>query len=709
MGAKKAQWTRRKRKGRKGLGTKLLILKELRNMKKLKFLTAIILFVFVTSYGYGQDTKEIISQSDIEQVTEKLTRSHGSENAARIERGVKHLAALWFEDDGTGAEFQEFCIKQFIPSGPELDKALDIAEQQFEAINGYRRELSLALDYPLVTMARPVTELDRLFSRSGITIDFYKSKLAQAIALNFPYYTNAEKEALGAGWSRKEWAMVRLGDMFDFRTDPDKEPDPVELPDALRDYTNLYIISMDHVLSPGLEILFPEGTRLNSHNGLRDEIKGLYSRNNPLERQRTISTIVMHIIHQTIPGCMIGETSYYWEPQANKVYVKKENRFVETEFEPEPDKRYRVLHHNMTSKMRQDVMYPEGSTYMSRTFENAQLSEEKIVSLLESVVGAPEKKGVASLIEKRIGRKLEPFDIWYTGFSDNKDYNMDDLDQLLREKYPTPMAFQQDIPNILRRVGFQNFEADFIGNRIVVDPIPSGGHANGPQMKGAKAHLRTRFEKDGLNYKGYRVGMHEIGHTIQQNVGTYMTDYYLMKGIPCSPFTEAMADLIAYRSLVGLGVNPEYSAREKMDNALAAFWFVCEIGSVALHEIRVWNWLYDHPDATVEELKKATIDIAKDIWNQYFADVFGVKDVPVLAIYNHFISGALYLHSYPLGNIVLMQLEEYFEGRDFATEMIRTCKIGKLTPDLWMMEATGEEFSSEPLLNAMRKALEADK
>ena len=678
-------------------------------MKKPNILTAIILAVFISSIGYGQDTQGVISQLDIDRVTKELTTKHGPENAERIERGVNHLTALWFEDDGSSEDFLDFCIKQFIPAGPELDKAFDIAEQQFEAINGYRRELSLALDYPVVTRTRPVTELDRLFSRSGLNIDFYKSKLALAIALNFPYYTNAEKEELGAGWSRKEWAMVRLGDRFDFRSDPDKELDPMPLPDELRDYSSQYFILMDHVLSPDLEVLFPEGTRLNSHHGLRDEIKSLYSRNDPLERQRTISKIVMHIIYQTIPECMIGETSYYWEPQANKVYVKEGDRFIETDFEPEPDRRYQVLHHNMISRMRQDVRYPEGSTYLSRTFENRQMSEEKIVSLLESVVSAPEKKEVATLIEKRIGRTLEPFDIWYTGFSDNKDLDMDEVDLMIRKKYPTPMAFQQDIPNILRRVGFQKFEADFIGNHIVVDPVSSGGHANAPQMKGAKAHLRTTFEDYGLNYKGYRIGMHEIGHNIDQIVSTYMTDYYLLKGTPGSPYAEAMADLIAYRSLVGLGVNPEYSTREKQANALAAFWFVCEIGSVALHEIRVWNWLYEHPDASVEELKTATIDIAKDIWNQYFAEIFGVRDVPVFAIYNHFISAALYLHSYPLGNIVLMQLEEYFEGRDFATEMIRTCKIGRLTPDLWMIEATGEPLSSEPLLNAMHKALEANK
>lgn len=670
-------------------------------------ISVVFLVFFISSISFGQHSASSISKNDIEKAIKKLKNSYDSENAPRIERGVRHMASLWFEENGSSDDFIDFCVKQFISSGPELQNAFRIAEQQFEAINGYRRELSLALDYPIVTKTRPLTELDRLFSHARLDIDFYKNKLALAIALNFPYYSNAEKESLGADWSRQKWAMVRLGDKFDVRTDSDKEPEPKPLPDKLRDYTSLYIISMDHILSPDKEILFPEGTRLNSHNGLRDQIKELYSRNNPLERQRTISAIVMHIIYQTIPECMVGETSHYWEPIANKVFIKKGDKLVEAEFEPEPDHRYQVLHHNMISKMRQDDMYPEGSTYLSRTFENRQLSEEKIVSLLESVLSAPELKDVASLIEEKIGRKLEPFDIWYASFGNNKEIDIDSLDQFIKRKYPTPIAFQQDIPNILQRIGFPEFEATFLGNHVVVDPVPSGGHANPPQMKGAKAHLRIRFEKDGLNFKNYKVGMHEIGHTIQQNVGTYMTDHYLLKGIPCSAYTEAMADLIFYRSLVGLGINSDYTAKERLDNSLASFWFVCEMGAEALHEIRVWNWLYDHPNATVEDLKNATIDIAKKIWNQYYSEIFGVRDVPIFAIYNHFISGALYLHSYPISNIVLMQLEEFFEERDFASEMIRTCKIGKLTPDLWMIEATGQPLSSEPLLNTMRKALKA--
>ena len=674
-------------------------------MKHALKLLQLILVCFLSGHAVGQETIQLDLEDAVEQVIRDLLVENGPD-ADRITRGVKQVAGLWLAENGSEADFATFCMKQFLPSGPGLDTAFMSIERQFELIRGHSREISLALDYPVVTMVRPVSELDRLFARSAPSTDYYKSELALAIALNFPYYSSAEKEQLGAEWSRAEWARVRIGDMFDYRPDPDKEPAPIELPDDLRDYTSLYILSMDHVLSSDMKILFPEGTRLNSHNGLRDEIKGLYSREQPLERQEMISTIVMHIINQTIPQCMIGETDFYWEPEANRVFIREGDQYIETDFLPEADRRYQVLHHSMISKMRRDVMYPEGSSYLTRTFENRQLSEEKIIALLESVVASPEKAVVARMIEERLGRKIKPFDIWYSGFQSHANMSMDELDEIIRKKYPTPLAFQEDIPQILRRIGFPDSQADFLGEHVIVDPVPSGGHANGPQMKGAKAHLRTRFEPYGLNYKGYRVGMHEIGHTIEQNVSMYMSDFYFLKGIPSSPFTEAMADLIAYRDMPGLGVSPSYGQEERALNAISTFWFVCEMGAEALHEIKVWHWLYDHPDATVDELKKATINLAREIWNEYFAEIFGVEDIPIFAIYNHFISGALYLHSYPLGNIVLMQLEEYFEGRDFAAEMIRMCTIGNLTPDLWMIQATGKPLSSEPLLNALRKALE---
>ncbi len=676
-------------------------------MKQIVIILSVFLFTALISCTNDKDAAEMINLDDTrETVKQELTENYGSSESDRINKGVDHLSKLWIAADGSTKDFRDFCLKQFVPSGEKLDQLFAIVEEQFEVINGHSREISVYLDYPLVTHQRPVTEIDRLFSKSKPHIDFYKSRLALAIALNFPYHTPKEKEELGETWNRKKWAMVRIGDKFDFRPDPAKIPEPIPEPEDLIDYTKLYIISMDRILSSDMEILFPEGTRLNCHNSLRDEIKALYTRENPLTRQRMISQIVMHIIYQTIPECMIGETKFFWKPDSDEVFKKEGGRYVTTEYEREPDRRYKNLHYRMKSKMNQDAQYPEGSTYITRTFEKRQLTEERVVELLESIVGAPERIQVGEILKERLGRDLEPFDMWYPCFQSQSNYDMDELDQLIKEKYPSPLAFQNDITNILQRIGFDSETADFLGEHVIVDPVPSGGHANAPQMHGAKAHLRTRFEPYGLNYKDFRIGMHEIGHTIEQNVAMYKTDYYSLKGIPSSSYTECMADLIAYRDMVGLGVSSEYSQEEKELNALASFWYVFEHGGIALHEIRVWHWFYDHPDATVEELKQATIDLAKEVWNEFFAEVYGVKDIPILSIYNHFINGSLYLHSYALGNVVLMQVEEFFDGRDFPKEMVRLCAIGRLTPDLWMKEAAGEPLSSEPMLRAVRRAIE---
>jgi len=44
----------------------------------------------------------------------------------------------------------------------------------------------------------------------------------------------------------------------------------------------------------------------------------------------------------------------------------------------------------------------------------------------------------------------------------------------------------------------------------------------------------------------------------------------------------------------------------------------------------VWHWMYEHPDASPAELKDATVRIAADTWNQYYAPVFHQRDIVLL-------------------------------------------------------------------------------
>jgi len=134
-------------------------------------------------------------------------------------------------------------------------------------------------------------------------------------------------------------------------------------------------------------------------------------------------------------------------------------------------------------------------------------------------------------------------------------------------------------------------------------------------------------------------------------------------------------------------------------------WSLYEIMGVSLVDMKVWKWMYENPKAKPKELKEAVISISKEVWNQYYAPVFGVKDQTILAVYSHMIDAPLYLSAYPLGHLIQFQVEQYLKGKDFAKEVLRMYSLGRLTPDVWMVQATGKKLSSEPLLKAAAESV----
>ena len=141
--------------------------------------------------------------------------------------------------------------------------------------------------------------------------------------------------------------------------------------------------------------------------------------------------------------------------------------------------------------------------------------------------------------------------------------------------------------------------------------------------------------------------------------------------------------------------------------ALDDYWGAAEIGAVALVDIAVWHWMYDNPDATPAEFRAAAVEIAKDVWNRYFAEVFGVEDVTLLGVYSHMIHSAIYLPDYPIGAMISRQLEEHIaKSGDLGGEFERMCRTGRVSPDLWMTIATGAPVGPEALLEAAGRALE---
>ena len=131
-------------------------------------------------------------------------------------------------------------------------------------------------------------------------------------------------------------------------------------------------------------------------------------------------------------------------------------------------------------------------------------------------------------------------------------------------------------------------------------------------------------------------------------------------------------------------------AQSEAFKTLNTYWATFEICGVSLVDMQVWHWMYDHPQATPEQLRDAVLQISKDVWNQFYAPIYNKKDVVLLGVYSHMINSVLYLPDYPIGHMIAFQLEEYMKkAGKVGPEFERVARQGRIAPDLWMEGATG--------------------
>ncbi|HRZ77722.1 MAG TPA: hypothetical protein P5248_10165, partial [Bacteroidales bacterium] len=311
------------------------------------------------------------------------------------------------------------------------------------------------------------------------------------------------------------------------------------------------------------------------------------------------------------------------------------------------------------------------------------------------------------IISQRLGRPLEPFDIWYDGFKARSGVAESRLDAITRARYPHRDAFQQALPDILRRMGFNPADATRLSAQIQVDPSRGAGHAWGAEMRTEKARLRTRIGPDGMDYKGYNIAIHEFGHTVEQTISLHEVDYYLLNGVPNTSFTEALAFVFQKQDLAMLGMEDKDPLKEQL-SALDHLWSNYEIMGVSLVDMKLWQWLYAQEDEVrPAQLREEVVRIATEVWNAYYAPVFGVRDSPILAVYSHMIDYPLYLSAYPIGELIQFQIEHHLRQHTFAPEVLRMYRLGRLSPAQWMKEAVGGELSILPLVNAAESAVAA--
>jgi hypothetical protein len=660
-----------------------------------------------------------------EQMKESMTRlqadllaKYGDGQKPRVSTGLHQVVEFWRPEDGDTAAFEDFVRPNFAGDQPSLDALFDRFQSLLEQLDGHMHEIVREFRNQQDLDLGSVRPYDEVFGGydpgAHVLDDFFQNKLAFTVLLNFPLTTLEERINEGPKWTRRQWAETRLAQRFAKRIPAEVNLAIARAAAEADYYISSYNIWMHHLVNDKGQRLFPPKMRLLSHWNLRDEIKADYA--DPQTghaKQRMIQQVLERIVTQTIPQVVVKNPHVDWNPFTNEVKPAAENDApspapvnLKISNTPEPCTRYAMLLKTYLAARLADPYSPTAPSLIERRFnEDREIPEERLQAMLEQVVGSPLVPQVAKLIQARLRRPLEPFDIWYSGFRPGSRYSEAQLDEMVAKKYPSAEAYRQDIPNLLQKLGFAPDRAQYVAARIIVDPARGSGHAMGAQMRSEKAHLRTRIEKSGMNYKGFNIAVHEMGHNVEQTLSLNDVDYTLLEGVPNTAFTEALAFVFQGQDMALLGL-AQPDAQSEALKTLNDFWGTYEIAGVALVDMAVWHWMYDHPEATPEDLRAATLEIAKEKWNRFFAPVFGKNDVVLLAVYSHMIDSFLYLPDYPIGHLIAFQIEEQIKKTgSIGPEFERMAKMGRVTPDLWMEHATGKPVGPEALLAATEQAL----
>lgn len=663
----------------------------------------------------------MISEHNIQTAITTVLQAHPTADSAMLARGAKQVAALWRESDGTEMDYQTLIASSYAATDAEKEQLYNRMAFILEQCNQSADMLNNTLQEPTTLLGKgEPTQIDWIISgyspMAHFAEDMFANKIAHICVLNFPNYSLEEKNTLGKDWTRQEWAYARLGDIFSSRVPGHVVANYSQVLSEAENYIAGYNIMMHCLRNEQGEQLWQEPMALLSHWNLRDELKsnyveakgeGLEARSK--EKQEIIYQVMLRIIRQEIPECVVNNDKLLWCPTTNFVGGNPDSEIkLKVDISREPDTRYLQIINIFHAAQQIDTYRSDAPTHVLRTFnEDLQIPFEEIESLFTQLVQSDEVKQVATIIRERLGRDLRPYDIWYDGFKSRSSISEDVLTAETQKRYPDAKAFEKDMSRMLMDLGFASDKANAIASHIVVEAARGSGHARPCVGREQPARLRTRVSNKGMDYKGYNIAVHEFGHNVEEVISLYDIDYYTLAGIPNTGFTEASAFLFQERDLQLLHHSTQ--SQPHADQLFDLIWGMYEIMGVSLVDMRMWQWLYANPKATAADLREAVIRIASEVWNQYYAPVLGEKDSPLLAIYSHMIGYALYLPAYPIGNLVQYQLEEHLAqcetAQEWTQEYTRIYQQGCLTPDAWMRGAVGSPMSVEPILNAVREAL----
>ena len=213
----------------------------------------------------------------------------------------------------------------------------------------------------------------------------------------------------------------------------------------------------------------------------------------------------------------------------------------------EADRRYAHLLGIFLAQRLVDPYTPTAPSLPARRFElDRQIPEDEVEALLRMVLEAPEIDApLARRISQRVGRPLEPFDIWYPGFGARSGRQEEDLGRQgagclsHRRRSSSKRRCRASWIAWVSRAERARWLAE---DASWWDRARGAGHALGrpaPRGPGAPAHAHRRrgHGLPGLQRRHAR----ELGHNVEQVFSLHGIDHWWLGGVPNNAFTEAIA------------------------------------------------------------------------------------------------------------------------------------------------------------------------
>ena len=631
--------------------------------------------------------------------THALIEKYGQTHATAIRSGVELVAKRWSAADGDAAQFEEFCVKHFVADSNERTRLLLRLEQAMEQIDGHLYEMRRTLRRHHDLRGDEFPGVDDILAQFNCSPDIseqlYKQKIAHLALLNFPKVTLDIMLKDGAAWSDEEWAAARVALSFGPRIPAELAERGSKVSFHAGKFVADFHVPVGSMVDDQGKRWFDADRKLIAHWLVREEIKAGYGDVDGVHKQRALSWVMARHIDGSIPASIMnGRTGALetraWNPHANTLDGVAASELFGLE-------RYEqwIAQFHMAREF--DPYYPDEPTAIARKFAlEREMPEHEVEQLMIALLESPVRQDLARFLGKKVGRALEPFDIYFDDVVEAKPAT--EMNAAVRARFSSGKDLEAKLPTLLRELGYSDSDADFLGSHIRVEICKGAGHAMRPYLKGYGAWLRTSSLESELGWDGFDTAMHELGHNLEQLCSTYFVSRPALRGVPNTACTEAFAFL--YQSLAKrvLGVESAAEAeRQFAVDSVGTMLAACQIAGPSLLELRVWRWLYANPQATASALRDEVLRVADDLWARYYQRDFGTDPYRILAAYQHMIAHPLYLPDYTLGHVMSHQIRSSMRGKDLAAETKRITSLGCVTPDLWMRRAVGSAVSAEVL------------